>query len=271
MILVKKSHLYFTFLLTCALLILIGVADFIPINRSIIPEVMQSKYRAENTFFLSIVAVIVVAVLYFILSRKSLQVFRELDKASQLSRQGRYYSEDYMHRLGGLGERIDNLFFQINQMNEAKSLKISALSGVNRFLLEHCELRLCVTDIQGTIQHCSNKFAKSLKLGMNDFPGKNIIDIVSDITFEELMLEIERKREGVRAGKRRFQLGDAYFDGVLEIFPVINTKNTLELVICTAEKEGLLSEMGQKSDAMQDHVSKVGKRITNVLKIKRKR
>jgi hypothetical protein len=105
---------------------------------------------------------------------------------------------------------------------------------------------------------------------MNDFPGKNIIDIVSDIKFEELIREIERKREGVRAGKRRFQLGDAYFDGVLEIFPVINAKNLLELVICTAEKEGLLAEMGQKSDAMQDRVSKVGKRLTNALKIKKR-
>jgi hypothetical protein len=270
MILIKKSHLYLTFILTCTLLMLLGIIDFIPMSRSLVPEAMQAKYHAENIFFISIISVIVVAVVYFVLMRKSVRVFRELDKVTQLSRQGRYFSEDYMHRLGGLGERIENLYFEINRLNEAKSLKISALSGVNRFLLEHCELRLCVTDIQGVIQHCSKKFATSLKLGMNDIQGRNIIDIVSDITFEELMREIERKREGVGAGKNRFKLGEAYFDGVLEIFPVVNANNALELVICTAEKEGILDEIVLKSDAMKDQVPQVGKRIKNALKIRKK-
>ncbi len=271
MILIKKALFYLAFFLTCTLLILLGAANYLTMSGGGVSGVLQVKYQAENAVFISIVAVLVVAVLYLIMGRRNIQVFRELDKISQLSRQGRYYSGDYMRRLGELGERIDTLFLELKRMNEVKSLKIGVLSGMNRFLLEHCELRLCITDVQGTIQHCSKRFADGFDLGMNDFPGKNLVDIVRDLPFEELMREIERKREGLPGGKFRFQQDEKYFDAVLELFPVINVKNELELIVCTAEKEGILSDMAQKAEQVQAKVSKVGKRFTYVLKRKKKK
>ncbi len=58
---------------------------------------------------------------------------------------------------------------------------------------------------------------------------------------------------------------------MLELFPVLNAKNELELVICTAELESVLSDMAQKVEQVQVQVSRVGKRFTNVLKRKKKK
>ncbi len=271
MVLIKKAFFYLTFFLTCSLLILLGVENYLTMSGGGVAGVLQVKYQAENAVFISIIAVLIVAVLYLIMGRKNVQVFRELDKISQLSRQGRYYSGDYMRRLGKLGERINTLFFELNRMNEAKSLKIGVLSGVNRFLLEHCELRLCINDVQGTIQYCSKRFADGLGSGMNEFQGKNIVDIVRGLPFEELIRDIGRKREGLSAGKVHLESGEKYFDAMLELFPVLNAKNELDLVICTAERESVLSDMAQKAEQVQVQVSRVGKRFKNVLKGKKKK
>ena len=271
MILIKKTLFYLTFFLTCSLLILLGLTCYLTMSRGYVLEMHQIKYYSENAVFVSIVSVLVVAVLYLIMGRRGIRVLRELDKIAQLSRQGRYFSGEYMKRLGTLGERIDRLFFELNRLNEAKSLKIGVLSGVNCFLLEHCELHMCVTDVQGTIQHCSKKFSDRFGLGMNDLIGRSVVDIVQKLSFEELLREIERKREGTSAGRLRFEEGEKPFEAVLDLFPVLNARGELELVICTAENEGMLSDVAEKAEQVQTQVSRVGKRFTNALKRKKKK
>jgi len=271
MILVKKSLFYLTLILTCSLLILLGVIFYVAMNRGDIFGVLQIKYHAENAVFVSVVCVLCVIILYLIMGRKSVHVLRELDKISQLSRQGRYYSGEYTKRLGKLGERIDHLFVELNRLNEAKSLKIGVISEVNRFLLKHCELRLCITDVQGVVQYCSDRFANGFGVEKEEILGKNIVDFVDDLRFEELMREIERKREGLSAGKVHFRVKEAALEAVLELFPVQNNRGELELILCTAEKESVLSEVAQKAEQVQAHVSRAGKRFTEVLRRKKKR
>jgi transcriptional regulator with PAS, ATPase and Fis domain len=271
MILVKKWYFHLTFFVTCSLLILLGVIFYFSMSREDILNMLQIKFHAENAVFISIVFVLCVSILYIAMVRKSVKVLQELDKISQLSRQGRYYSEDFTRRLGKLGDRIDHLFLELNSLNEAKSLKIGVLSEVNRFLLEHCELRLCVVDIQGTIQQCSRRYADAFDLGMHDLRGKQITSMVRDLSFEELIRELSRRREGMSAGKRRFTVGEKSFEAVLELFPVSNANNELGLVICTAEREGILSDISQRAEQVQVQVSRVGKRFTDALKRKKKK
>lgn len=65
-----------------------------------------------------------------------------------------------MKRLGTLGERIDRLFVELNRLNEVKSFKIVVLSGVNRFLLEHCEPHMCVTDVAEKAEQVQTQVSK---------------------------------------------------------------------------------------------------------------
>ena len=51
---------------------------------------------------------------------------------------------------------------------------------------------------------------------------------------------------------------------------MLNARSELELVICTAEKEGMLSDVAEKAEQVQRQVSKVGQRLTEVLKRRKK-
>jgi transcriptional regulator with PAS, ATPase and Fis domain len=270
MILVKKWYFYLTFLGACSLLILLGVIFYFTMSEGDVLSMLQIKYHAENAVFVSIVFVLCVAVLYLVMIRKSVRVFRELEKISQLSHQGRYYSGDFTRRLGKLGDRIDHLFLELNNLNEAKSLKIGVISETNRFLLQHCELRLCIVDVKGAVQYCSSRFVEGLRATMNDVLGKNIADLVQDLRFEERLREIEREHGSLSAGRVTVRMGEQTFEAVLELIPVYDTRGRLELVLCTVEKEGILSEVAQKAERMQEQVSKAKKRFTDVLTRKRK-
>jgi hypothetical protein len=105
---------------------------------------------------------------------------------------------------------------------------------------------------------------------MNDFLGRSVVDISQKLSFEELLSGIERKREGASAGRLRFEEGKKSFEAVLDLFPVLKARSELEFVICTAEREGILSDVGVKAEQVQTQVSKVGKRLTKVLKRRKK-
>ena len=94
---------------------------------------------------------------------------------------------------------------------------------------------------------------------MNDFLGRNVVDISQKLSFEELLSGIERKREGASAGRLWFKEGEKSFEAVLDLFPVLKARSEFELVICTAEREGMLSDVGVKAEQVQTQVSKVGK------------
>jgi transcriptional regulator with PAS, ATPase and Fis domain len=270
MILVKKWHFYLTFLASCSLLVLLGAIYYFTMSGGDALSMLQIKYHAENAVFLSIVFTLCIAVLYLVMVRKSVRVFRELEKISQLSHQGRYYSGDFTRRLGKLGDRIDHLFLELNSLNEAKSLKIGVTSETNRFLLQHCELRLCIVNVEGVVQYCSSRFVEVLRVTMKEVLGKNMADLVEDLRFEERLREVEREHGSLSAGRVTLRMGEQTFEAVLELIPVFDTKGRLELVICTAEKEGILSEVAQKAERVQEQVSKAKKRFTDVLTRKRK-
>jgi hypothetical protein len=271
MILVKKTLFYFTLFLVCALLLLVGIAGHLAVMKGEFLEILQAKFHAETVIFISILSVVCAAVFFLIMVRRSVQVFRELDKIARLSRQGRYYSGDYMKRLGKLGGRIDNLFFELNRLNDAKSRKIFVQSRINRFLLDHCELRLLIIDLQGMVQHCSRRFAEQFNLRMDEIAGKRITEIVEGLRFDELVREAERRREGISAGKVTVKMGDQNYQAVLDLFPVLTDKNDLENFICTAEKEGILSEVPQRAEQVQAQVSRARRRFSDMFKKKRKK
>jgi hypothetical protein len=174
MLLIKKWYFTFTLILCCGMVLLLGITGYSAVNSKAVYSPGQVKFHAENCIFISILAVIVVMVLFFIAGRRSTNVLRELDKVRELSRLGKYYTSDYLKKLGSLGERIDLLFQELNKLNEMMSLRISALSNLQQFFLESSRLKLLITDIQGTIQGGSRTFLLAIEQEKNQVLGKNL-------------------------------------------------------------------------------------------------
>jgi hypothetical protein len=250
MLLVKKGLFVFTLLAGCALLLLVGVTGYRALIEKVVYTPQQLKYYAENAVFVSFLSVFMLFILFFVTWRKSVQVYNELDKIAQLSRYGKYYTGDFVKKLGKLGVKIDRLFFELNTLNDMKSLRISALSNLNQFLLENVHLKIFVTDIQGMVQSCSGKFVEEIALFRDRVLGKHISSLILELNFTEVTTELERNRTPIERPDLSIRVEGRQFASSVEFIPIFNVKNQLSEIVCVCERESILVELSKKTEQL---------------------
>ena len=197
MILVRKAVLYAAFFIMALMMLVPGAAFYLGVDGTGTAGSDAVKYNAENMVYLGIVGIVVLLLLLLLIHRGGVKVLKAIDKVSELSGYGRYFSGDYMRKLGRLGEKINRLFGELNSLNEMKSLKISAVSGLVAFFLENASLHCFILDIQGTVGSVSRPFAEKLKIGPAVMIGRNMTDIMKELDFTDLKAELERNRTAV--------------------------------------------------------------------------
>jgi transcriptional regulator with PAS, ATPase and Fis domain len=265
MVLIKKWQYYMLLLFTCVLLLVLGAVHYRVMNEISVLTPLQIKFYSENSIFISIVSIVIMIIVFFLIMRRSIYVMNELDKITQLSKHGRYYSGDSLKRLGSLGDKIDNLYLELNRLNDMKSIKISTLSNVNQFFLENIHLKLVITDVQGTILHCSGDFLEYVSMEKSLVISKPISTFIVDFNFQEITSEVEKTRKPILQQNLKLNMGDKSQTGSFEFFPIFNSRNELSSIICINEKESVLTELSKKADLLIS-VSKTQKKITDLFK-----
>jgi hypothetical protein len=207
-------------------------------------------------------------IVFLLIIRRSIHVLNELDKITQLSKHGRYYSGDSLKRLGTLGDKIDNLFLELNRLNDMKSIKISTLSNVNQFFLENIHLKLVITDVQGTILHCSGDFIEYMSIDKSFIISKPISSLIENFDFQEIITDIGKTRRPVLKQSLKLNMGNKSLAGSVEFFPIYNIRTELSNIICISEKETVLTELSKKADQIIG-VSKAQKKLTDLFKRKK--
>jgi transcriptional regulator with PAS, ATPase and Fis domain len=267
MILVKRIPLYTAFLVIGLIIILLGVINYLKLTSIETFDIRLVKYYAENMIFMSIVSVIILISAVFIIHRGGVRVLREIDKATEISRSGRYYSIEYTKKLGKLGDKINRLFLELNTLNDMKSLKISSISNINAFLMDNTDLHVLILDIEGTIQSCSKRLLEKLNVKAQDIKGKSFTEVITDPDFQQIVKELERNRSSVSTEKSILSLGEGRFQIYAVFYPIFNIRNELSNIVCIIEKEALLSSISRKAE----QISKAPKKIAGILKKSRTR
>ena len=270
MLLVKKGYFYLTLVVCCTLILLLGIAGYTAISNRSLFTFSAIKYHSENCIFIAILSVIVVLTLFFLMNRKSVKVLRELDKIAEISRYGKYYTGDYLKKLGSLGERIDHLFLELNSLNEMKSLRISALSKREQFLLENVPLKLMVIDVRGSLQGASRVLLEAIEQERSQIVGKNIEAFLKNVKFSDVIKDMENNRGVVMRKNIVVHAGEKSFESTIEFIPIFNVKNQLSDIICISEKETILTELSKKAEKIVK-ISTARRRITDFLKPKKGR
>jgi hypothetical protein len=272
MLLVKKVSLYTSFVVLAIIILALGVVNYIQL--SAIAEIEAKtggdgmavtqalKFNAENLLYLSIVGVVVLIITLFVVHRGGVRVLRQMDKVTELSRQGRYFSGESVKKLGKLGEKINRLFGELNRLNEMKTLKISALTNLIGFLLDESNLHCFIADIQGAIGAVSRQLIARLKIDKLDKRGRTVSDMIRDIDFKEICAQLDRDRIPVVKKGLVLQIGDTTAQGQLTFHPVFNSKNELANVVCISEKEKLLEGITKKAD----QIVKARRRLSGIFK-----
>jgi transcriptional regulator with PAS, ATPase and Fis domain len=240
MVQVKSRYLYLLDLLVCACLLVLGITYYVVAQTLNVYGDLSIKYQAENILYLTIVFVIGVNLYFFFMLRRSKKLLKDLDKVIELTKYGRHDISEFLKRWGELGEKINFLLFQIHQINQMQSLKISSLSGVVDFLFKHTRASLLLADAQGKITVASGQLAVALDTTAEELVGRHVAELAEDINFEGIFLELERSYSPVTKEAVVLTHREKRVQVNLAFCPVLNAANQLSMVIVAAENEHLL-------------------------------
>ena len=269
MLLVKKVPFYTAFVILALIMLVLGVLNFsrlsgmsaLLLTRGSVHDVeqvtMDLKFYAESLLYLSFLGTAVLLAALFIVHRGGVRVLTQIDKATELSRQGRYFSGESVKKLGKLGEKITRLFGELKRLDTMKSLKISELTNLAGFLLEESHIHCFIADTQGRIGQVSRQLAERLKIDKLDMRGRTVADVIGDLDFKEVLTRLEQERVPVQKKGLVLRIGDTRAQGQLTFHPVFNSRNELAAVACISEKETLLEEISKKADQIKEAQKKI--------------
>lgn len=194
-------------------------------------------FRAEEYLFLFILCIVSILVVYSIAAGSSVRIYKELDKAVTLLRggSGRVIQRDalvnVLRRTGELGKKVQEMNRTLDELNQAKSLRISALNSLIDIILKQEDSRIIVFDVSGKISHCSSGMLEKSELHRTDLLGNSITDFIKDIHPRSLIYELDKKKSEVVYEKLEFEKNLISYKGKTTFVPVYDRDNLLSDVM----------------------------------------
>jgi len=195
------------------------------------------SFQAESFLFYFIITALILGIGFIVLFLRVKHVDRQLDKLIEMSRYSDIYPAKHFVGLGSLGERLKQIYRQINNLNIRKTMKISALSNLNEFLLNNITLPLVVTDVSGIILYINKAFAEKFNSTRSDLKSSNIDIIFSELNIPVLMLELSRQHIPVEKESNKIKM---------TCYPVHNVSAEMNYVVFVTDKKAAYSNL-QKS------------------------
>jgi PAS domain-containing protein len=252
MIIVKRWALFLLMAVSIALVAAIGIRGYTIVGSASGYTWQQSKLQAETFVYLAIVSSIVFVLVYGAVLLRSRNLYRELDRLIELTRFGSISIDDTLKKTGKLGEKIRLIYHQLNELNEKRSLKISALSRINDFLLNNIDLSCLLLDANGKITEASRRYLENRDVPRAEVVGKSLETVMEEVSFAEISQKLERERGMVELDTKE----------PVGFLPIFNRIGELSQAICVLGKQKLY--VGAVSDKVE-RVSRVG-RMSGFLK-----
>ncbi len=261
MILIRKIFIYSACFFSCCAVALISIYGYFTITGISHTRDIELKYYAENFIYLALIFITAVILIYIYAILNSHQLIRQLEKASEIIRKGENQIGDYFRKLGPIGDKISVMLFDLNRLNEAKSLKISTLSNLINFLADNIDLGLFILDATGKITNCSKKALVNFEREKAAIVDKSIEDFVIGLNFTDLLLELKEKRIPItRKGLKAFD-----YTGDFVFYPIFNSVNKVGTIVCILESEEILDKLSKKSEQIRTEKRSFAKRIFDSL------
>lgn len=252
MILFRKIVILLLFTTVCLVLIAFGIYGYRMVLEAQSMEQAALKYNAERFLFISLVAAAAVFLLAAVAFYRGIRVDKELDKIIELNRYQDFSPKRNMEKLGMLGDKITELYRRLNTLGEYKTLKISALTVLNSFLIENVHLPLLITDVRGTILQATEEIAEKLRSGKSEMINSLITDFVPEMKMQNVVFEVNKARGSIEgnAGKNTFSC-----------YPVYNRNNELSYLVFNLGKQAAYPSKKESNFAVSDRKQSVQDRI----------
>jgi len=233
MFLISKFRIYLLYIFAILAFLLIGIYGYLTFSHVEAGDLLSLKYFTENFIYYTIVLLIILTIIFVSTLVKSKNIYRELEKVIELSKQGKYSSGKQLKKLGRLGEKIIEINAHLNSLNEMKSLKISSMSNIVNFLLDKAESQMLLLDAQGMIIKISRHLYEQLEISEKDLIGKYAENIFDKFNYSNVMLKLRKSKYMTLQTSLMIESFEKPIDTNIVIFPIMNYKNELSNSICT--------------------------------------
>ncbi|HUX49941.1 MAG TPA: PAS domain-containing protein [Spirochaetia bacterium] len=232
MVLVKRGVLILFGIAVIIAIIVSGIYGYNLIRGAATPtsgmfDAAAAKGIAEDVLFATILVAVFTVVAIVAMIIRSRHVSRELEKIVEMSRYHDFSPEASLRRLGEIGAQLTAVYRHANAVSTSKSVKISALSGLNDFLVSNLPIPILVADATGTVLEVSRPMQERLELNRNELLGESFGKLVDDPQWNEVESELRRLRTPV---SRKSVLGEITF------YPIENRDSEVAYVVCSLEK-----------------------------------
>lgn len=262
----KKAYFYLFFLLCIVLVLILGLKGYFYFTDVPIKSRGDIKYHSENMLFIAILFSLILMTSLILLRVKSRNILKELDKVIELSRFGTFYFEEYLDKMGQLGDRIKHLHYDLNMLNEKKSLKISSLSKLNDFLVENIDLALSITDPQGKIINVSKKLITKYKIEKKDIHDQFMNNIILNLNTENIASQLETTKNFLVNKKMKLKIKDISFDSDVVFYPIFNAKNQLAHIVFILGGEDIIEALTKKAEQITAKKPSFGKKMVDIFR-----
>jgi transcriptional regulator with PAS, ATPase and Fis domain len=230
--------------------ILAGIYSYLAFSHIDIEDALSLKYFAENFLYYTIILIIMTVIIFVTTVLKSKNIYKELDKVVELSRQGKYCSGDQLKKLGKLGSKIIDINSQLNSLNEMKSLKISSLSNTVNFMLDKSNLSVLVLDAQGLISKVSRQLLEDLQIEDRDILNKFAENILNNFNYSNVINELKKSKYVILKSPLIIETSDIKNNVNVVIFPIFNYRNDISNCACVLVSEETSQQLAQRKSSI---------------------
>ncbi|MCK4640255.1 MAG: hypothetical protein KAU06_02855 [Candidatus Marinimicrobia bacterium] len=250
MFLISKYRFYNIFIIVIIVFIAFGINSYLVFLRIDLEDALSLKYFAENFLYYTIILLIITITIFAATVLKSKNIYKELDKVVELSRQGKYCSGDQLKKLGKLGGKIIDINSQLNSLNEMKSLKISSLSNTVNFMLDKSNLSVFMLGAQGLITKVSRKLLEELQVEENDILNKFAENILDNFNFSNVINELKKSKYVILKSPLIIETSDIKNNVNVVIFPIFNYRNDISNCACVLVSEETSQQLAQRKSSI---------------------
>ena len=219
MIVSKKSSIYFFIIAVSLLFLGFGIYTYVMIFSLESASGEYIKAAAEKVFFWGLTLFILILFSGARIIIKSFRFEKSLDKLLLMSRTHGVSTAEGLKKLGRLGNKLSEIYLEINSISERKSLKIASLNRLINIIFTFIEKKVIVLSVTGEMVFVSDSIEK--KEGNSVLlKSRMITDIFPDFSISAEIDSLVSSRT-----MKKIDSMNAY------IYPVFNPLNELDYMV----------------------------------------
>ena len=171
---------------------------------------------------------------------KSLFFERSLDKLLMMSRAHGYTAETGLKKLGKLGKKLSEIYFEVNSLSDRKSKKIFSLNRLVNLLVSFSDRKIIIISLTGEILFYTESVRKKHDENLS-LTGTMISDVISGFNLASVIDDISKSR--------KFE----YIEPLkTQVYPVFNSSNDIDFLVLVLDEQTQFSIIPATRDMIQN-------------------